>query len=332
MMNERLIVELRNHVLECEHYGAICAVDEHRDIRWSLGDMQAPRFLRSAGKPLQIIPAIKQGLLEHYSLSEQELALMLSSHRGEDMHMKTLNRIMHQSELTESALQCAPSYPLNEAAKEHWLRNGGQEERRFHNCSGKHFGVLSWCKQAGYELESYLDPEHPAQQEITAMIMEMSEAKPEQIDCGKDGCGFPVYALPLPAIATAYLKLACPDLISDPNTRAAVERISQAMNRYPLIVGGTNRLDSVLMEDTNIVAKGGFKGIFGFALRNERLGFAVKIGDGADEECAFVVQSILKQIGYKGEAVLQRLAEVFPSDIRNDQGEIVGQSQTVFQL
>ena len=331
-MNERLIVELRNNVLECEHYGAICAVDEHGSLKWSLGDMQAPRFLRSAGKPLQIIPAVKHGILEHYGLSEQDLALMLSSHRGEDMHIETLNHIMHQSGLTETALQCAPSYPLNEAAKEHWLRNGGHEERRFHNCSGKHFGVLLWCKQEGYELESYLDPDHPAQQEITSMIIEMSGAKPEQVSSGKDGCGFPVYALPMPAIATAYLKLACPDLIADPSTRAAAERISHAMNAYPLMVGGTNRLDSVLMEDKNIVAKGGFKGIFGFALREERLGFAVKIGDGADEECTFVVRSILKQIGYKGSAVIERLEEVFPSDIRNDQGEIVGQSQTVFQL
>lgn len=331
-MNERLIVELRNNVLECEHFGAICAVDEHRSLKWSLGDMQAPRFLRSAGKPFQIIPAVKHGMLEHYHLSEQELALMLSSHRGEDMHIETLNHIMHQSGLTETVLQCAPSYPLNEAAKEKWLRNGGYEARRFHNCSGKHIGVLSWCKQQGYDLESYLEPDHPAQQEITAMIIEMSEAQPEQVGRGKDGCGFPVYALPMPAIATAYLKLACPDLIADPQTRGAVERIGHAMNAYPLLVGGTNRLDSVMMEDKNIVAKGGFKGIFGFALREERLGFAVKIGDGADEECAYVVQSILKQIGYKQTATIERLEEAFPADIHNDQGEVVGQSKPVFQL
>lgn len=331
-MNERLIAEYRNGVLECEHYGALCVVDEYGDIKQSIGSMEQPRFLRSAGKPLQIIPAVKHGVLPQYDLSTKELALMMSSHRGENMHMETLEHIMKQSGLNESALQCAPSYPLHDATKEQWIRNGGREARRFHNCSGKHFGVLSWCQMAGYDLESYLDPDHPAQQEMTAVIMELSEATPDQIGAGVDGCGFPVYALPLPAIAKAYLKIACPELISDVETRAAVEHVSRAMNAYPLLVGGTGRLDSVLMEDTNIVAKGGFKGIFAFALRKERLGFAIKIGDGADEECAFVVLSLLKQLGYSCHETIDRLEEAFPASIRNDQGRVVGESRTVFQL
>ncbi|MGZ9587290.1 asparaginase [Paenibacillus marinisediminis] len=331
-MNERLIMELRNGIIECEHDGALCAVDENGALKHAIGDMEAPRFLRSAGKPLQIIPAVKHGVLEQYNLSEQDLALMMSSHRGEHVHMETLEHIMLQSGLSESALQCAASYPLHEPSKEQWIRSGGQPARRFHNCSGKHFGILSWCKLAGYDLESYLESEHPAQQEMTSAIIEMSEVKPEHMGSGTDGCGFPVYALPMPAIAKAYLKLACPDLIADPSTRAAVERIGGAMTSNPLLVGGTGRLDSVMMEDPNILAKGGFKGIFGFALREERLGFAVKIADGADEECAYVILSILKQLGYKRTETIQRLETAFPSQILNDQGLLVGESRTVFQL
>ena len=331
-MNERLLVELRNGIMECEHQGAICAVDEHGQVKYSLGDIEAPRFLRSAGKPFQLIPSIKHGIIEHYHLNDKDIALMMSSHRGEDMHMETLDHIMHQCELTESALQCAESYPLHGRSREQWIRHGGDPSKRFHNCSGKHFGVLSWCKLEGYDLDSYMDPNHPAQQAMTAAIMEMSETKPEQAVSGTDGCGFPVYALPLKHIATAYLKLACPDLITDPDTRRAVEIIGQAMNAHPLLIGGTNRLDSILMEDSNIVAKGGFKGIFGFALREERLGFAVKIADGADEECAYVVTSLLKQINYKCKETISRLESVFSSNILNDQGLVVGESRSVFQL
>ncbi|MDK8183179.1 asparaginase [Paenibacillus sp. UMB4589-SE434] len=331
-MNERLIEETRNNWLECEHRGAICGVGKDGNIRYALGDMESLRFLRSAGKPFQAIPVVKSGTLEHYGLTDRELALMMSSHRGESFHMETMHAIMERSGLIQSELVCNPSLPLHEPTKETWLREGGDRERRFHNCAGKHFGVLSWCQHAGYDKASYTDPDHPAQQEITAIICELSGVTVEEMGVGTDGCGFPVYALPLPAIGQAYLHLACPEFIKDTATRQAVQRIRDAMIKYPLLVGGTGRLDSVLMEDTNIVAKGGFKGIFGFALREEQLGFAIKIADGSDEECAYVITSILEQMGYKTTDTIQRLKEAFPSAIINDQGVVVGDRRAVFQF
>ena len=184
----------------------------------------------------------------------------------------------------------------------------------------------------GWDLATYAEPEHPAQQEITRTIGEMAGVAPEQMHAGTDGCGFPVYALPLQGLATAYVKIACPELIKDEPTRQAAERIRNAMQEHPLLVGGTNRVDSLLMEDKNIIAKGGFKGIFAFGLRREGLGFAFKVADGSDEEWAHIVASILDQIGYEEKSTIERIRHVFPGTIQNDNGRVVGEQKTVFQL
>lgn len=126
------------------------------------------------------------------------------------------------------------------------------------------------------DLSSYAEPHHPVQQEILHTLAGLAGIEVTDIQLGTDGCGFPVFSLPLSALASAYLKLACPDLIADAPTRAAVETITAAMNQHPLMVGGTNRVDSVLLEDDNIVAKGGFKGVFGFALKKRDLASRLK--------------------------------------------------------
>ncbi|UHA74763.1 asparaginase [Paenibacillus sp. 481] len=331
-MKQLLVEETRNGWLECEHYGAICGVGPDSTIPYALGDIERPMFLRSAGKPLQAIPVVQSGALERYELNDQALALMTASHRGESIHMETMNRIMAQMELDEHHLICLPTYPLNDIAKVQWIREGGFERRAFHNCAGKHFGVLGWSKLAGYELDSYTELSHPAQQQIVQTLADMSETPIEHMQPGTDGCGFPVFALPLRGLATAYLKLACPELIADESMRSAVTRIAAAMQAHPLLVGGTGRIDSVLMEDDNIVAKGGFKGIFAFALRKEQLGFAFKVADGSDEEWALIVASILEQIGYERTATIERIKAAFPETIYNDNRIEVGRSRAVFTL
>lgn len=331
-MNERLVEETRNGWLECEHRGAICGVDRHLQPQYALGDIHSPMFLRSAGKPLQAIPVVRSGTLEHYGLQTRDLALMTASHRGESIHIDTMEHIMQCAGLEENHLICSPSFPLNEEVKEQYLRDGGERRRAYHNCAGKHFGVLAWSHMMGWDLATYAEPEHPAQQEITRTIGEMAGVAPEQMHAGTDGCGFPVYALPLQGLATAYVKIACPELIKDEPTRQAAERIRNAMQEHPLLVGGTNRVDSLLMEDKNIIAKGGFKGIFAFGLRREGLGFAFKVADGSDEEWAHIVASILEQIGYEEKSTIERIRRVFPGTIRNDNGRVVGEQKTVFQL
>ncbi|MGX1831891.1 asparaginase [Paenibacillus taichungensis] len=332
MESALLIKEYRAGVMECAHYGHISITDENGNVVYSAGDPHFRAFTRSSAKPFQAIPGIRAGIAGHYGLTAQEIAIMSSSHRSEPMHIQVLEQIESKIGLGEECLICAPSYPLNEESRNQWLRDQGEKRRILHNCSGKHLGILAYTQMKQADLGSYAEPEHPVQREILETMAYMAGIEQKEIELGTDGCGFPVFSLPLSALSNAYLKLACPDLIEDPSTRSAVETITGAMNEYPLMVGGTQRVDSVLLEDGNIVAKGGFKGVFGFALKKERLGITFKVLDGSEEEWAYIAQSILEQIGYSNRKTIERLAEVYPPDIRNDAGKVVGRAESEFKL
>ncbi|MEC0372652.1 asparaginase [Paenibacillus chibensis] len=331
-MESVLVKEYRAGIMECAHHGHICIVNDQGKIGASAGEPDFVTFTRSAAKPLQAIPGIRGGIISHYGFSEQEIAIMTASHLAQPVHVEVLESIMRKTGLTEKELVCAPSYPLSEDSKEDVLRHDGSKRRLFHNCSGKHLGVLAYCKMKGYPLEGYADPGHPVQKEIIETVAMMCGIEPKQISLGTDGCGFPVFALPLSAMASAYLKLACPDLIEDEATREAVTTIAQAMNRYPEMVGGSGRVDSLILRDENIIAKGGFKGVYCFGLKKERLGIAFKVLDGSEEEWGWIVESILSQIDYSNKGLIEQIREAFTHDIYNDEGKHVGYAEAVFHL
>ncbi|WP_145029861.1 asparaginase [Paenibacillus sp. Y412MC10] len=331
-MDALLVKEYRAGIVESTHYGHICIVNDQGEVYASAGDPHFVTFTRSAAKPLQAIPGIRAGIADYYGLTEEEIAIMAASHLAEPRHIEVLESIQRKIGVDEEQMVCAPTYPLSEDSKEHTIREQGRKRRLYHNCSGKHLGVLGYSRMRHNPEETYAEPDHPAQREILDVIATMSGMEAERIGLGTDGCGFPVFALPLSAMANAYVKLACPDLIPDEPTRTAVRTITAAMNHYPAMVGGTRRVDTFILQDPNIVAKGGFKGVYCFGLKKERLGIALKILDGSEEEWGWVVESILQQIGYDNRRLLEGLRSEFTKDIYNDAGRKVGHAETVFTL
>lgn len=330
-METVLVREYRSSLLECVHSGHIAIVGENGKVKGYAGDPEFVSFTRSAAKPLQAIPGVRGGIVEHYGFTPAEVALMTASHRGESYHVAALESISSKIGIDENCMICATSYPLDYTSKEKAIRETGKR-KFYHNCAGKHMGILSYSKLKGLPLEEYSQPDQKVQREIIDTIAYMAGVAPESIGLGTDGCGLPVFALPLTALATAYLKLANPDLIADEATRKAVTTITTAMNAHPDMVSGSGRLDSILLEDSNIIAKGGFKGVYCFGLRRERLGIAFKILDGSEEEWGLIVKSILHQIGYSQKDTMEKLQKAFPGVIYNDSGTHVGHANTEFQL
>ena len=331
-MNNLLVKEYRAGIMECAHNGHICIVNEEAKVAASSGNPEYVTFTRSSAKPFQAIPGIRAGIARHFGLTGPEIAVMVSSHRGEKEHQQILQSMLKKIGIDEEQLVCASSYPLNSKAKEELLRNNGHHRKLYHNCAGKHLGILAYCRMMGYPLNGYEDPSHPVQREILDIMAEMSGLPKEEIKLGTDGCGLPVFALPLRGLATAYMKLAYPEAIADRAAREAVLTITEAMNGYPNMVGGTGRIDTVLLQDSNITAKGGFKGVFCFGLKKERLGAVIKIADGSEEEWGLIATSILEQLGYENAATIERLRASFTGVIYNDAGREVGHSETVFKL
>ena len=331
-MEQLLVEEYRGKLIECVHRGYICCVNDEGNVQYSVGDPGFVTYMRSSAKPIQVLPLLKRNLKEKYGLRDKEITVMAGSHRAEPFHVEALIGIMEKVGIKESDLICKPTYPLSASAKEEILRSNGKGRAIYHNCSGKHMGILTLCTAMGWNKKDYWKIESPAEQEIINNISYMAKYPKQDIIVGTDGCGVPVFGLPLKNIATAYLRLACPDLIEDKDTRIAVEKITELMNNNYEMVSGTNLICSLLLMDKNIVAKGGAKGVYCFGLKKERLGFAIKVIDGSEEEWPLIVASILEQINYENKETINRLKSVFPSIIVNDNDKEVGESKVVFKL
>src|SRR5699024_9892670 len=106
-------------------------------------------FLRSAFKPIQAIPAIMHDIQGHFGLTNRETALITASHRGEPFHIETLETLRQKIDVPEDALLCHPAYPLNPDAKDALVAANQPKRKLYHNCSGKHLGMIALAKVIG---------------------------------------------------------------------------------------------------------------------------------------------------------------------------------------
>ncbi|PSJ56933.1 asparaginase [Brevibacillus brevis] len=332
MRDVPLVEEYRGGILENVHNGIVCGVNEKGEVAYRAGDENHITLLRSAAKPFQAIPIAKRKIDEKFGLNSSEAALFAASHRGEAYHMEGLESILRKTGIQEDELLTCPTYPLNEEPKFACLSQGIEKRRLFHNCAGKHLGYLALSKDQGDSTHDYYKAEHPAQQEALAVFANLADYPKEQVQLSVDGCGFPVFALPLKNLAIAYLKLACPDLIEDHETREAVERVTGWMTSSPEIIASHNFICTALLMDENIIAKGGAMGVYGFALKKERLSFSLKVLNGSELVWPLIIASILEQIQYENQETIDRLHALAPIAIKNDNQLVVGEKRPVFVL
>ena len=78
-----------------------------------------------------------------------------------------------------------------------------------------------------------------AQREILRCVAALSEFPADKTMIGIDGCGVPVFAVPMKHIAIAFKNLACIDTIEDAGLRDAARRYVPRIHQYPLMMRGT---------------------------------------------------------------------------------------------
>jgi L-asparaginase II len=325
-----LVIMSRGGLVENVHRGRISVVSAvDGSLIYSCGDVQAPAYVRSTAKPVQAIASLLDGTIEAYGFEERHLSLLAASHRGSWEQLAILEEIVALTGLDEDLLAIGPTLPVDRQARDEWVAGGGKPRKLFHTCAGKHLGVLAWSKLKGWPLEGYIDSEHPAQQEIIRRLKLWAGVGAEQVTVGRDGCGFPVAAMPLWKLAVVYAKLACPEYASDVGAANAARKITQAMHAFPEYVEGRNRLASLLLSDPNVVAKSGAHGVFAFGLRKEKLGVSIAVTDGTEIAWPYIVMAILERFGGISAETKQRLQLSFRTEFLNDVKEIAGRWDAV---
>jgi L-asparaginase II len=284
------VVEVvRNGFVECVHHGSVVALAAEGSTAWSAGDVTSPMLPRSSNKPLQALGMARLGL----DLPPEQLAVACASHSGEPFHLEAVEQILARGGLDETALQTPPDYPLDDAARDAWLRAGKPKSSLAMNCSGKHAAMLLTCVVNGWDTATYRDPAHPLQQGIAAAFTELT-GEPIVVTA-VDGCGAPLFSASVTGLARAFRTLALA-------TDGPEQRVADAIRRHPAYVSGTTRDELTLLTAVpGAIGKAGAEGCYAVALPDGRA-FALKIADGAARARPVLMAEALRRSGVTGEA------------------------------
>lgn len=292
-----LVRVFRSGLEESVHRGHVVVCDADGRVVAAAGGPQHVAFARSSMKPLQAavsLRAIGEDLPDHL------VAVMCASHNGEPVHVRAVRSLLRTAGLSTVALRNPPDWPMDEGARAA-VRT---PRREFHNCSGKHAGMVVASARAGWDLETYLRPGHPLQRRILRAVLVATGL--ERVRVGVDGCGVPVFGMPISAMATLFARLSRPERLGHLGPLAA--RCMAAMRAEPYLVAGRDRTDTAVMQEVDgVVVKSGAEALACAALLGPGLGVAVKIADGGSRASGPALIHALFQLGVVSERQLARL-------------------------
>jgi L-asparaginase II len=321
-----LIEITRGPRVESSHRGHIAVVDAAGNLRHSLGDAEAWVCMRSLAKPFQALAVLNTGAAATFGFGAEEMALFSGSLSGQDFQVELATKILTRIGLTAEALQCGVHPPLHRPTAQTLVKAGLKPTPLHNTCTGKHAAMLALCVHHGWPLADYLNPAHPVQELILGTVARMVGFPKGQIQVAIDGCGAPVFYVPLKNIALGYARLAG----ALPESLAGI--LMAAILAHPRHIAGDGRLETAVMEALpgQIFAKSGAEGGYGLSLTEGGLGVAFKIEDGSQRALNPTVVAILDQMGGLTPAATAALAAFREPPILNHRQEEVGRIRPAF--
>ncbi|HEX5830926.1 MAG TPA: asparaginase [Gemmatimonadaceae bacterium] len=316
------ITVTRGSDVESRHrvHAAVVGADDR--LAAAARDAELVSFWRSCAKPFQAMPLVESGGVDQLDWGADEIALACASHGGEPEHVTVVERMLCDIGLEEGDLACGPQEPLSPRGAR-LVREAGMRPTRLHNnCSGKHAAMLALAQTQGWSLHGYERAEHPVQRAALASVARWTGLEPGAVRLATDGCAVVVFGLPLVAMARAYARLARAAVAGD----EVPARIVEAIRARPFLFGGTDRFDTLLLEETGgrILAKVGAEGVHSVAVLDAGVGLALKVEDGATRAQYTAVLQLLRVLGHLPDVLPARLADFLHKPVRNSRGEVVG--------
>jgi L-asparaginase II len=282
---------VRNGFTEGHHYGSLVSLGADGSVDWSIGDAGGAVLPRSCNKPVQAMGMVRLGL----DLPPELTALACASHSGEPFHIAGVRAILASAGLGEDALRTPADYPLDDAAREQVIRDGGAREPVLMNCSGKHAAMLATCVANGWSTDDYRDAGHPLQQALAETFAELT-GEPVEVTA-VDGCGAPLFSASLVGLATAFRRIAL-GVDGDERPDAAAARIADAIRSHPAYVSGTTRDELALLTAMpGAIGKAGAEGCYAVALADGRA-IALKTDDGAARVRPVLMAEAIRRSGW----------------------------------
>lgn len=319
------VVVQRGSVAESRHRLQCAVVDRDGELVAGTTRADLVTMFRSSAKPFQLLPLVERGHAERLGFTDEQLAVMVSSHIGSRYHVELVTAILARLGLGPDDLACGYHEPDDAASREDVTRAGLPRTALYNNCSGKHAGLLALATAEGWPLAGYHRPEHPAQQLVQQTLADVCGVPAAGMVAGIDGCSLPVWAMPLTAMARAYARLAAARPGGDARTHA-LAHLAVAMTAFPAAVEGSGRPCTTIMEATHgrLVAKHGAEGLMLVAAREAGLGIAIKCEDGTSRAVAPATVAVLDHLGLLDDGERRSLAPLRRPVVVNVVGTEVG--------
>ncbi|MBM4286680.1 MAG: asparaginase [Deltaproteobacteria bacterium] len=335
-MPELLVEVTRGDRVESMHYGCLAVADPQGRLQAFLGDPETYVCLRSMAKPIQTLPVLTTGAAEAFGFGPEELALFSGSLNGQDFQVALVQKVLSRLGLTADNMLCGIHAPSHRPTAQALAQAGLAPGVIHNNCAGKHAAMLALCVHQGWPTADYLDTRHPVQQLILRTIAEVTEVPAGQITVAIDGCGAPVFFVPLSRIALAYARFAAAaqgNLPDGPLT-SAMATLARACLAHPRLIAGDGRLCTDIMQALpgQVIAKTGAEGGYALALMEAGWGVAIKVSDGHVRGLNPTAIETLQQLEVLTPEAAAALAKYHLPAIKNHRQETVGQVRPVFRL
>lgn len=321
----KMLEYIRDGLIEEEHYGLFVKTSIDDCLQKLGDDKNYPFYLRSCAKPLQAALIIDFCIDKIFEMTNEEIAVCCSSHAGEECHVEIVKYFLDKIGIEESAIKCGFHKPLSKTEQNKLIAQDKTENILQNNCSGKHVMMLAICKKMSWNIDNYHLPEHPLQVEIKKKIYKLCEIK-TNYPVTKDGCGVPIYSMPLENMVKGYLNLFLDEKYS---------KIKDAFIQHPYLIGGEGRFDTAIMTvNKNLIVKSGAGGICIVINLDKKEGFVIKIMDSDMKSRAICTIEALKQLGWLSEEMLNNdlVKTQNKTDILTLHGEKIGQAVPCFKF
>ena len=281
----------------------------------------------------------KQSLIPvKYNLNEEEVTICNSSHWGSNHHIYVLQSIMEKTGLKEEDMIMNPTISTSATPLADKLALGSKlnpvegKSRLQHCCSGKHLSLMMLQRELTGKVTGYQLPDSPVQKQIISFLSMLSQTPTYRISLGIDGCGVPVFALPMRNIALAYAKLADPFNLPD-DIREAITYNFDCINKNPEKINDYFTPSYYVNKNPDLLMKDGSRGVICMAIRSRKLGIVIKLEDGwSDEYQGIIVAHILEQLQYDDKELIEQLKKTYNTKIYNDCKDEVGHAEADFDI
>jgi L-asparaginase II len=300
--------------------------DAEGETLGSAGDPSFRTVWRSCAKPFQLFSFVESGGFDACGWGSEELALACASHGGEPEHVALASRMLDSIGLEEGDLACGAHEPITRRGVRLMHQAGLSPTRLHNNCSGKHAGMLAFARAQSWSTLGYERLGHEVQDRALAQIARWSGSPRDDMQLMVDGCGVVAVGLPLGALALAFARLG----VAAERGEEVPARIIAAIAAHPFLFGGTDRFDTVLIEETNgrVISKVGAEGVHAVTIPSQGIAVAIKVEDGAARAQHPALLKLLQLLGVLSEELSPRLAAFARTPIMNTRNELVGEVRT----